>query len=508
MKNIRLGNDILIRTDLKELGTEDKLKVKSLRCIITRTDYPLKADGLSIKYYEPSEYTYGCCGCDKYNVPVYNNGYGMFCTAGDPHWFPTYNGFGVCSPKFKYLCNEYSAAVKVFDSYIEAYMPAKEQKVGTYKVVFIATIYQDGWGIDNLKTVTIDEGELFSLINSSDSGIYEDGLIDLTLLDIDNIYCDTQYKFIEKSTYKFGDVDYDNNIYQIQFTLKGSQNKYTINSENANNFEFNISGAIDNNIHISETGDIILSEVNQSRFNILINSKRNPEIQFTISCTICGCDEVKNISCVYDQVNLSKNCTYSLNDLLFDGKRYGFILNNDKSLNGLLTENKSKLFTYKLTCDEKDVNINSTIDENGNLSVRDENFNNLFIHIYSKKDKSISTYISASVSDNKEFKPIAINANIKNMVFKSGEILELNTNNIGGQNYGFNFNTQSLNNINIDKYSAKYFNFNISSKENLSSIDEYGTLKTKTTSGDDITITCKLKNADISTYINASVTQL
>lgn len=516
MKKIRIGNDVLIRTDLKGLSAEEQLRIKSLRCIITRTDFPLKADGLSVKYYEPSEYTYGCCGCNGYNVPVYNNGYGMLCTAGDPHWFPAYNGFGVCSPKFKYLCNEYSAAVKVFDNYVEAYMPANEQKVGTYKVVFIVTVYQDGWGIDNIKTITVDEGELFMLVDHSESGVYEDGVIDLTLLDIDSIIpCSENFQFEEIHTYKLGDKDCTEQTYQFEYTVNGSQNKYTINKDNANNFEFSIDGSIDNNISISEDGTLILQNKNQQHFDIIIKSKRNPEI-----CAIVTC-EVKEIGIEVTSIEsipvnaFGIDSTYMLNDYLSMKDRYGFKLNGTDEL---MTDKEASAFNFSISDYNNPSNdINSTIDENGTVSIKQESFDDIKIEVIYKKDPSISAYIRASVSTLQKVVPNYITPSVSIMNFKNGETIKLNNQNLAGQLYQFNWSSNNSPEVSIpiDKYSAcRYFDFNVTSTkkdDTLSSIDEYGTVTTKTSDddSDDIKITCTAKeNKEVSGYINASVTVL
>lgn len=176
MKRIRIGNDVVVRTSLDEFETNDKLKIKTLQCLFIKQEYDNKSD--NDMCYEPSQYVYGCCGCCNYNVAVFNNGYNMPCTLRDPHWFPGYNGFGVNSNKFN-CPKEYQSDVRVFDNYVESYFPAKDQKLGIFKVVFVAQVYTTGWGMNDLKTITIDKGELFTLVNSAEEST-TDGLIDLT----------------------------------------------------------------------------------------------------------------------------------------------------------------------------------------------------------------------------------------------------------------------------------------------------------------------------------------
>ena len=176
MKRIRIGNDVVVRTNLDEFETNDKLKIKTLQCLFIKQEYDNKSD--NDMCYEPSQYVYGCCGCCNYNAAVFNNGYNMPCTLIDPHWFPGYNGFGVNSNKFN-CPKEYQSDVRVFDNYVESYFPAKDQKLGIFKVVFVAQVYTTGWGMNDLKTITIDKGELFTLVDSAEEST-TDGLIDLT----------------------------------------------------------------------------------------------------------------------------------------------------------------------------------------------------------------------------------------------------------------------------------------------------------------------------------------
>ena len=114
MKRIRIGNDVIVRTSLDEFETDDKLKIKTLQCLFIKQKHNDKSD--NDMCYEPSQYVYGCCGCCNYNAAVFNNGYNMPCTLGDPHWFPGYNGFGVNSNKFN-CPKEYQSDVRVFDNY-------------------------------------------------------------------------------------------------------------------------------------------------------------------------------------------------------------------------------------------------------------------------------------------------------------------------------------------------------------------------------------------------------
>ena len=249
MKRIRIGNDVVVRTSLDEFETNDKLKIKTLQCLFIKQKHNDKSD--NDMCYEPSQYVYGCCGCCNYNAAVFNNGYNMPCTLRDPHWFPGYNGFGVNSNKFN-CPKEYQSDVRVFDNYVESYFPAKDQKLGIFKVVFVAQVYTTGWGMNDLKTITIDKGELFALVDSSEEST-TDGLIDLTggqggdqegdKLIVDKLIFEHQQS-IDMIDINPGDtlelLDYDNssNRYAIIYS-KGDYCDY-ITKETAKHFDFSI----------------------------------------------------------------------------------------------------------------------------------------------------------------------------------------------------------------------------------------------------------------------------
>lgn len=251
MKRIRIGNDVVVRTSLDEFETNDKLKIKTLQCLFIKQEYDNKSD--NDMCYEPSQYVYGCCGCFNYNAAVFNNGYNMPCTLRDPHWFPGYNGFGVNSNKFN-CPKEYQSDVRVFDNYVESYFPAKDQKLGIFKVVFVAQVYTTGWGMNDLKTITIDKGELFTLVDSAEEST-TDGLIDLTdgqgsdqendKLIVDAIFIKGGKKDIEKNKFILGTGGTHELLdcvtsgrYVIEY-LKDSVYNY-ITKENAKHFNFSI----------------------------------------------------------------------------------------------------------------------------------------------------------------------------------------------------------------------------------------------------------------------------
>lgn len=176
MKKIRIGTDVRIKLALKELSDYDQTAIKQLKCYVIRTS-DLKYINLNRhgypQFYYPTEYTTWMSGFPlyfqmPYNAEVFNSG--MFGVIDDYRLFPSYNGFGVYSRKFKCIPKEYLAPSRVLEqkNAIELYFPGVDQiNIGTYKVVVVVTVYQPGWGYNNLRTYAFDQGELFELVNDN-----------------------------------------------------------------------------------------------------------------------------------------------------------------------------------------------------------------------------------------------------------------------------------------------------------------------------------------------------
>lgn len=184
MEKIRIGNDIRVRSTLSELGSWDSASIKQLRAYFIRVEDEQYDQNHTSKYpqfYTPTQYSINACGCYQYNMYPCNMYY------NDPHWFPGYNGFGVCSTPFEHCSNEFQAPVKVLPetNRFEAYFPADCQKyLGEYKLVFVVCLYESGWGLNNVRTFTIDKGSVFVLSDKSGTQSSVD-------IDLDT---DTRYK--------------------------------------------------------------------------------------------------------------------------------------------------------------------------------------------------------------------------------------------------------------------------------------------------------------------------
>ena len=104
--------------------------------------------------------------------------------------------------------------------------PAVQQKMcGTYKLVVVLTVFEQGWGRHNLRTYTIDKGDVFDLVDTETG---ESGAI---TIDVDstgerenviaNIYTEHRtYRMADDSILHVGDFDLDEKQYNIYVKLK------------------------------------------------------------------------------------------------------------------------------------------------------------------------------------------------------------------------------------------------------------------------------------------------
>lgn len=187
MTKVRIGTDVKVTLTLKELTDFDSTAIKQLRCYFIRTtelQYVDLANPGYPQYYCPTEYD--CClsGWPKFNYLPYNGvvfNTGMFGLFNDYHYFPTYNGFGCRSKQFKLYQKEYLAASRVLEgkNQIQCYFPAIDQKeLGTYKLVIVVTVFQPGWGSNNLRTFTIDEGDIVDFVDDEKGESGDINLVD------------------------------------------------------------------------------------------------------------------------------------------------------------------------------------------------------------------------------------------------------------------------------------------------------------------------------------------
>lgn len=178
MKQVVMGTDIRLQFTLDDLSEFDRTSIKQLRCYVIRKDdiQYINLDNYGYpQYYSPTDYDLMYTSCCRYNWLPYNQyvyNCGMFGPIDDYRYFPAYNGFGVNSKQFKIVPDKYLASSRVINdtNTIEMYFPAQDQKdFGKYIVLIVVTIYQPGWGSNNLRTFTINKGVQFEIVDGNDT---------------------------------------------------------------------------------------------------------------------------------------------------------------------------------------------------------------------------------------------------------------------------------------------------------------------------------------------------
>lgn len=271
---VRIGNDIKLNLTLKGNRNYNRANIKQLRCYFINTSlcdmcFPFGLGSCPNKcchrYHECPCNTCNCCKWHhKYPLtpcnPAHGRGplppkHGDCCNCcGDK-----YNRFGGCTKCFHgHCCGNWSECCgccdfdakfypyfrpghndviqPMFDSEfkflapsrvlegqnrIETYFPACEQfACGDYKLVVVVVMYESGWGKCDLHTYTIDYGYVVTLVDDEsapqgdlvinvDTGEIEGNKIDKIYMNSDN------YKMNQNSELSFGDIDLNNNKYQL-----------------------------------------------------------------------------------------------------------------------------------------------------------------------------------------------------------------------------------------------------------------------------------------------------
>ena len=182
-----MGTDVRLQFTLDELSDYDATSIKQLRCYVIRKEdiQYIDLDNYGYpQYYSPTDYDLVYTRCHMYNWLPYNQEVytsGMFGPIDDYRYFPAYNGFGVRSKQFKIVPDKYLASSRVISGskQIEMYFPAQDQRnFGQYIVLVVITVYQPGWGSNNLRTFTINKGVQFEIVDE-----YKNNEEDLQLLE-------------------------------------------------------------------------------------------------------------------------------------------------------------------------------------------------------------------------------------------------------------------------------------------------------------------------------------
>lgn len=187
--DIRIGNDIQMNIRLKG---SDIFTSKNIVKIETRLLLPQQSSHCHRfpKFYDPTPYTTHSSGVPVYHVhPHYE--VGAYChfhpEFTEPHWWPNYCGFGVCSKQFCCGCKccdkkdnsillhtEITNVNNIVKAVFEAY---NQKLLGEYRLVVRYTVYEPGYGPDNLHTYTADYGVVFKL--TQDEGMQGDIILNI-----------------------------------------------------------------------------------------------------------------------------------------------------------------------------------------------------------------------------------------------------------------------------------------------------------------------------------------
>lgn len=193
---IRIGNDIRLLIRLLGNKTIDPININHVKAYIINTSVEKSAlDKLRNKTRFVSRFPLEPM-IDSYTSTAYNinsTGYPTYYAFPKDYVIGSYAGFG-CHPHWDHIyrpiphhnLTEFLAPVKSTRSrnVIEVLFPAEAQLfTGDYKIVIVAKIHQPGFRPNDLRTITMDYENIFTLVNTSDEG--EDGPVKIQVGDAD-----------------------------------------------------------------------------------------------------------------------------------------------------------------------------------------------------------------------------------------------------------------------------------------------------------------------------------
>lgn len=172
---------------------------------------------------------------------------------------------------------------------LTCFFPAVQQKLcGTYKLVVVLTVFEQGWGRHNLRTYTIDKGDVFELVDDetgesglitidSDSTGARENLFDSISIESDN------YVMASSSTMKVGEYDSNGVDYNIYIKMKdGTTVLYNPNDWHFTELKFK-----------SSDEDVVTVEKNGT-----LHAQDIPEAEMTATITVSDIDD--NVSAEFE----------------------------------------------------------------------------------------------------------------------------------------------------------------------------------------------------------------
>ena len=323
MQKIRIGNDIRLNLTLNGPHVYDRANIKQLKCYFVNTSMPdcfqmcCKHCCCSCdKNVNGCGYMTNMCGHPKYHVLphcchhncCHNDFYCNhdLCCMLDPHGCNPAAGPGILPPKYRKqydavnccACDDftYLAYSRVLPeaNTIQCYFPAKDQAFcGIYKLIVQIIVYEPGWGRADLRTYTIDYGEVIELVDDN-TGASGDIILDVDIDGVDNrniIAIRIKHEDLTMygdSRLNIGDKDIKDHKYSIEVDLaNGSTVEYNPDNWPYESIEFTSTNSdvveIDQN-----TGIIHSFEHDKTNSTIITATAKNNSVSATFKVTVIG----------------------------------------------------------------------------------------------------------------------------------------------------------------------------------------------------------------------------
>lgn len=184
---IRIGNDIKLYVTLLSSKAIDSVNIKSIEAFIINSSNEneqaenLKNNTRFISRFPVEPYVDAFCST-AYDIK--SSGYPTWRAYPQNYIYGSYAGFG-CNPywpdHFKptpmHNLSEFKAPVKATKQKdtVEVLFPAEAQLyTGSYNLTIVAKIYEPGYSKDDLRTVTMDYENIFTIVNKTEKGIDSD----------------------------------------------------------------------------------------------------------------------------------------------------------------------------------------------------------------------------------------------------------------------------------------------------------------------------------------------
>ena len=320
MQKIRIGNDIRLNLTLRGPRTYNRANIKQLKCYFVNTSM---IDSFQVdcqnccnqcnKYAQGCGYISRCCH-PKYHVLPHccyhdcrNNDFrcsNYFGCITDHHVYNPAVGNCILPPKYNKpydavsCCNcddfTYLAYSRVLPkaNAIQCYFPVNDQAFcGIHKLIIRVIVYEPGWGRTDLRTYTMDYGDVIELVDDN-TGISGDITVDVDTNDIENrdiIAIRAKDLTIHENTkFNIGDKDIKGRKYSIEVDL---ENGSTVEYDPTNWHYGPIELTPTNNdiIEIDQNTGTIHSFENDATVSTTVNiAAKNGSVDSTFNVTIIG----------------------------------------------------------------------------------------------------------------------------------------------------------------------------------------------------------------------------